>query len=687
MSLSEWYGQRAPYTLEMKPLRPVWMGEDGKQMLRGGKLAIDEEVFLKWAEETMPDLEYWCQPSFEAAWANLFWYTGDYLPNVPLVVRTDAGQTLRIPRQLTPLAINYINRLTNKRVSDLSIYKPMHDTIPEDEGSYDDYMAARVTKKFLERTKRKNELDAFFNETEKENMTSGFVYACIDWNENKGDRKGPNSKEREGLTEITLKHAWHILPWRSSSWGAVPCAFEVHEILNVHEARLKYKDPNLQPETSRSLFTFESPFIEEVAPDQVVVWRFVYRPDEYLPNGAVIKFTRSKVLSAEVKTYPWSHGELPWERYTDIDIPARFFPMSFYQNLKAMQHTYNNLSGLLKKYIFSLGHPKIIHQRGSVNIKALGNTASLVGVKAGASLPQIMQVKSIGPDPFNFRAGLKEEMVEFSDIHKIGLGDLPPNTRSGIMISRLREIENQQRAPQIDKRNDFMRRVLAKAAAVDGDHIPLTSKKHIERIVGKENAFFVKNLGKIYSESRVIISNSNGFSQEMTGRITEVSAIEKEAGLVLTQQEKRNIIGGVLRERHYDTISAARYTAEAICEMINDGQTPPPPEKSDDLVTHWTVLTIDMQTMAYKRLPERIKKKKNAYLAAVEMLICEIMEKNPDNIITAKVAELEGFPRIFTMKAQPAQPPAPSQPMAQPGAVGPIPGLPPGAAPPMEPLV
>ncbi len=677
MSLNDWYGSRAENLLEIGPLRPVWVGAQDEILVRNGKLNVDEDAFIKWSQEIIPQLELRCQPTFEDAWANLFWYTGDYLPNIPLTVRTDSGSILRIPRQISPLAVNYINHLTNKRVSDLSIYKPIHDTIPEDETSYEDYMTARVEKKFVERTKRKNELDAFFNVSEKENMTCGFVYASIDWNDKLGDRKSGRSPKREGLTEIKLKHPWHILPWQAPDWGSTPCCFEIYEIINVYEARTKYGNDDIQPHPQRSLYSFQSPFVEEVGPDQVVIYRFIYRPDEFLPQGAVILHTAEEVLKAEVNTYPWSHEELPFERYTDIDVPNRYFPMSFYQNIKPLQHTYNNLSGLLKKYIFTLGHPKILHQRGSVNIKALGNTAALVGVKAGAFQPSIMQVKSVGPDPFNFRETLKSEMVEFSDIHKIGLGDLPPNTRSGIMISRLREIENQQRAPQIDKRNDFMRRVLAKAAASDSDHIPTTSERHIRRIVGQDLVPFVQNLGKVYSQSRVVISNSNGFSQEMTGRISEVSSIEKEAGLIMSQQEKRNIIGGVLREKHYDSISAARYTAEGVCELLNDGQTPPEPEVTDDLVTMWTVLIIDMQSMTNKRLPKKIKDKKLEYLNAVESLIDKLIRNNPDNILTAKVKELDGFPRVFNMRVDAEVSGAsapPAGPGMLPGAGLPLPG-------------
>lgn len=689
MTLADFYSRKGE-VLTWGPLQPLWKPEEQKRaQIRGGKLKIDEKQYLEWFDNTRPQLERFCQVSFEDAWANLFWYTNEYLPTIPLIIRTDSGEQVRVPRQLAPLAVNYINYLTNKRVAELSIYKPTHDTIPEDETSNSERMTARVMKKIIESDKRANELPELFNDIEKENMIHGYVYAAIDWDPFSGDRKKKNSIDREGRTRVTLRHAWHVLPWRCREWSKVPCIIEVEDIMHVEEARIKYKDPKIEPHPSPSLYTFQSPFIERIAQDETVIWRTTYKPDMFLPYGAVIRNTHDRVLNMETDVYPWSHEEFPLERYTDIDMTSRFFPMSFYQNVKPLQHTYNNLSGLLKRYIFTLGHPKIIHERGSVNVKALGNAPSLVSVKPSARFqPSIMQVKSIGADPFNFRSTLKDEMALFSDTHKIGLGDLPPNTRSALMISRLREIENQQRGPQIDKRNSFMARVLLKTGSVSADHLPLTSAKNIARVVGKDMVQDVKNLEnvKVSSQHRVVIQNSTGFSAEMTGRIAEIGSIENDAKLPLMPEEKRNILGGVLREKHYDVLTAARFTCEAEIEMLNDGVTPPPPRITDDLVTFWNVLSIDMQTMNHRRLPAKIQKAKEDRLMQIEELIEQVLNKNPSGLFAEKVKMLDGYPRVYNLTAQPD--PASLQGDQGAGASGGAPGQaglpppPPGAPPP-----
>jgi len=675
MSLAEWTSSRAGQS-DLLPLQPLWKPDEGnRKKVTGGKLNIDKKGFLDWQEHTRPQLELFCQGAFEDAWANTLWYTGEYLPSVPLVVRTEGGEEVRIPRQLAPLAINYLGHLTDKRAAELSIYKATHDTIPEDETSNTDRMTARVMKKLVERGKRINEIDELFTECEKHNMIHGFTYVSIDWNGRAGDRKKKNSPEREGQTEVKLRHAWHVIPWRSRAWAEVPCIIEIEDILHVEEARLRYKMSGLQPHGESSLYSFQSPFVEGIAPDEVVIYRTIYKPSEYLPYGAVIRSTREEVLEMEVDTYPWSHEDFPIERYTDIGTPGRFWAMSFYQRVKPMQHAYNTLSGLLKRYIYTVAHPKIVHERGSVNTKSLGNSPSLIGVKPSARFqPSIMQIKSIGADPFNFKAGLKDEMIQFSNTHKIGLGDLPPNTRSGTMISRLREIENQERGPQIDKKNNFMRRTLVKMGSVDADRVPLTSDKNIARIVGKEMIEDVRNLKnvKVSSQHRMIIVNSSGFSAELTGRVAEIGAIENDARLPLLPQEKRDIIGGVLREKHYDVMTAAKFTCEAEIELMSDGQKPPAPRITDDLCTHWTTLSIHMQRMAYRRLPDKIQRMFEDRLEQVEMLIEEVIGKNPTGLFMEKVKLLDGYPRIYNLTVEPgdgggpgASPPPGAQAAAQ----------------------
>lgn len=642
MSLTEFTNRR--YSETNVALPPIWVGNTLKSA----------EGFMSWFQSTLPILENIARPTIEDAWSNLLWYTGEYVPLMPMQLRSPDGRITEVPRQLAPFVVNYLAYLTDKRAADLSVYKANHDTAPEDE-SEDDRMAARVMKVIVRHIKRFNNADMLFDKAEKWNMVFSHIYLGVDWNDKIGDRKKAKSPDREGEVELKIIDPWHILLWPSRHYEQCPCAIQIEEIIHVEEARKKYNNENIQATKADSLFQFQSVFKEEIRPDEVVIYRTVYKPDEFLPQGAVIRSTSEMVISGlGDKVYPWSHEDFPWVRYTDIDVPGRLYPISFYQHVKPLQHAYNNLSGLIKKYIYTTAHPKWAVTRGSCNLKSLGNAAAIIQHRAGMP-PNLQQIKPIGPDPFNFRTSLKDEMTLMSGSHQIGLGDLPPNTRSGIMISRLQEIENKQRGPQIDKRNDFMGRVLLLSASVAGDHYPLQSEARIKRVVGRDMVEEVKALAsdKVSAQYTITIVNPSGFSSEMTGRLEEISFINKEIDpSLLTRQQKLDIIGAGLEDKYYDATTASLRLSQKENDMMNDGVMPPEPELEEDHITHWNEHYLDMQTMTHKRLPEKIKKMKQDHMMAHEMLM-EQLGANPS--YGQRLMQLDGFPRFYVITPQPTQ--------------------------------
>jgi hypothetical protein len=630
-----------------KPLPPIWAGDTLKS----------HKNFIKWFSDTRPILEEHARRMIEDAWSNLLWYTGEYLPLQSMRFRTPDGRDVEVPRQLSPFVINYLAYLTDKRASDLSIYKANHEVLPETD-TEDDRMGARALSQATQYIKRAYRIDDLFNRAEKWNMVFSHIYVGTDWNGKIGDRKkdekGKLTNEREGDVEVKLIDPWHILLWPTRNYEKVPFAVQVMDVLHVEEAKKRYNNLNIKPGNESSLFTFSSPFVEEIRPEEVVIYRSIYKPDEFLEHGVVIEHTKDMVLKWEDKNYPWSHKQFPWARYTDIDVPGRLYPISFYQHVKPMQHTYNNLSGLLKKYIFTVGHPKWSMVRGACNIKSLGNAATIIQHRPGQP-PVLNQVRSIGPDPFTFRDALKNEMTLFANSHQISLGNLPPNTRSGIMISRLQEIENRQRGPQIDKRNEFMAEVLLQIASIIGDHYPLQSKERLARVVGKnlvDEVIGLKDVN-VYSQYNYLIRNPSGFSAEMSGRLEEIAFINQNIGPnLLTEQQKLDIIGIGLENRYYDAKTAALKAAQKENQLMSDGKEVPPPEEHEDHISHWNEHMLDVQMFAFKKLPRKIQNMKIDHIMGHEELMTTLAI-NP--AYGQRLLMLDGFPRFYVPPPQPTQ--------------------------------
>jgi hypothetical protein len=250
------------------------------------------------------------------------------------------------------------------------------------------------------------------------------------------------------------------------------------------------------------------------------------------------------------------------------------------------------------------------------------------------------------------------------------------------MISRLQEIEQKTRGPQIDKRNDFMRRVLLKAAAVSGDYLPTTSKENLIRIVGENNAEQVQALKdeKYFTQCSVEIINSAGFSDSLVGRMEEVGFLMEKVPGAVTLEEAVDIINFRAPDKFYDIGTAALHAAQEENEMMNDGIEPPPPMEHEDMIVHWRAHFIDMQNLSFKRLPEEIQALKEKHLKATEMLMEQAGMKS--QAFKQKLLALPYYPVFWTvtvppdaaqLAAEPAAPQpqvlgegAPAVPQAQP---------------------
>lgn len=661
MTLSEFIDQNREQI--HTPLRPIWVDNAHKS----------KKKTIAWFQEFLPVLETFVRPNIEDMYSNLLWYTGEYVPMFPLRVRHPDGRDVEIKRQLKPFVVNHLAKLTDKRAADLSVFKSTFEAraneLRKDE---QDRVTARTTKLIVDHLRQANDVDALFNDAEKWNMVFGHIYMGVEENAHKGDKildkKGVFEK-RAGQVETKLIEPWYIIPWPMRRWERVPCVIQVLDIIHVEEARKRYNDNKIEPHGERTLYGFAAPFLEEIRPDDAVIYRIIYRPDEFLPEGAVITMTREHVIESITEKYPWSHGDFPFVRYTDIDVPGRLLPISFYTFAKPLQHTYNNLSGLIKKYIFTVAHPKWTMERGIANIKSLGNASAVIQHTPGRPAPVLQQPRSIGSDPFAFRQTVLREMELMGDIHEISRGSLPPNTRSGIMISRLQQIEQQARGPQIDKRNKFMRDVLLMMASVASDTMPTKPDEVLEKIVGKENVDDVKALAsvKFSSEYDILIQNATGFSDQMAGRLEEISFIRQQLPGLITPQQELDIIGIKSPQKYYDIGTAALRAAERENGMMDDGTAPPSPIIQEDHISHWVTHMTDMQGLAFKKLPKRHRRLKEEHLLATEELMEQVADKNP--VYREKLLALDGYPRLYTPTPQPQET---------------LPQEPPGVAPPME---
>lgn len=631
---------------------PLWVNDCHKS----------DKKFKDWFVKHRPIVEFFNQPRIWNQWNNLLWYTGEILEFMNGVqVGSDFTGFKEKQRRTIPFWVNHMSDLADKRANDLASLKPNFEVSPpQDNVTEQTRTASRVVRPFLGHIRRYNNLDLLFDENERSNTLYGMSVITIDFNNKIGDRiytknsrgkiiKDEDGPKWEGEVEIKRTFPWYILPFPSRIAFNSPMAIQIVEIINVEEARKKYGDNTLQPDQRDNLYSFASPFGSDILPDEITIYRTIHIPTETMPDGAVIwSDYQGNVIKKEVKKYPYSHGGFPWEIHTDIWPEGKTFPYSILNNLKPLQWTYNLLGGMIKKSIFLTAHPKWMVPKGSINIQSLANAITVVQHKPGQK-PELARYDVVGADTTNFREDVKTNMQKLAGSFGLSNGDIPPNTRSGIQISRLQNIEKMNRSYQMGKRNDLMKRVLLKGGSVAGDYYPKQSKEHLERTFGDETT---ENIGvlqgkKISDQADVIIQNGSGFSDDLAGRLDEVAfAREKLPGLIPPAQEA-DIIGIRSANKFYDVTTAALRMAEGENEAFNDGKKVDDPIIEQDHIQHWQTHVIDMQTPHHRMLPEKIRRRKEEHLGIHEMMMEQIANSPTGQIFKQKLVMLERYPLVY----------------------------------------
>lgn len=617
-------------------VKPLWAAEDYKT----------EEGFLKWAYQTLPILERMYQTRNYRMYNNLMWYTGEYDPNEEyrLAIPGRPQQPVQ-GSYIVNVVFNHLKEITEQRVSQLSLVKPTFDVSPHNRVETD-RIKSRLMKQILDQLARRNRATTLFNELEKWNAIFGECPMFVEWDKGAGDVIGGKP---QGDVSFYLKEPYWMLYEPKRRFDKVRFYFEIYDILHVDEVRRRWGvGENLQPDGLTSVWSYSNDGDREKATDELVVYRFVYKPDEFLPNGFEALFAGKEILEFNVDRYRYSHGGFPFVRHTDIDVPGRIVPLSFYHYLIPVQHQLNKMTSLMHRNLVLSAHPKWIMQKGTCDIKALGNAATVVEVSPNATImPKLETFQSVPRDAFEYRNTVKDELKQLGGIQGVSMGDPPPNARAASIYSFLREEQQQRHGTQIDKRNTIIVDAFTMAGSVVRDYYP-QQKDRIVRIVGRNNQFEVRALedDSFTPNYEVIIQNSTGFSESKAGRMEEIGFVMEKLPGAMSLQQAADILELQQPQKFYDIVTAALKQAEYENQLFVDGEPVRDPEPQEDHISHWNTHRIWMQTEGFKELPERDKAEAISHMEKTEMLMEEAGVKSA--AFASQLSQLPQWPIFYT---------------------------------------
>jgi hypothetical protein len=366
-----------------------------------------------------------------------------------------------------------------------------------------------------------------------------------------------------------------------------------------------------------------------------------HKKTKYCLNGYYIKFTKDAIL--EVSDLPFNHGELPFVRITDMDVPEQLNGVSQYEMVSPIQSMHDNLSTLLAKNIYLMGHSKWVMPRGACKIESLGNDNTIVQYQ-GPVPPTMLQTQPNPPEAYNFRNQLREELGQIYGVQGVSRGQPPKGITAAVALQFLNEQEQERNSTTVIKHNDMIKSMAKLTIAVCGDYYDPDDGRML-RIVGKNNKYAIRHFdaANLHRNYDVRLELGSGLPESKAGKVQRIVEIMQMKPDLLSNERWIDLLDLGNSDKMNSLITVAVRAAESENEDIMAGRPVGDPEDFEDHIIHWKTHTTAMQERTFKEeCPPEYRQEMMEHIAIHEYLMVEKAQQNP--LFQGKLAELANFP-------------------------------------------
>lgn len=608
------------------------------------------------------------------------------------------------------VTVNQIYDLTEHWVSQMTRFAPAIAVIPPN-SEYNDRIAAKLSKAFIDYLFYVNDIDEILEDCARQCRIFGESFCFIEWNATKGDyhpsvseanalgirvplldREGNpvlgsdgeqlyiDNKPRVGDVDYNVVLPWHVFVQPKEKWKDVEWAIKVKAVdIDVLKAQYPDKADEIDDQATSNEYSVDY-LSADTNFNEILQFEIYHKSTEFLDKGRYIKLIPGTVL--ENKDSPYSHGELPLVRLTNIDLPGELHGASFFQNILLLQVVLNNLYSLAYTNI-SLGSHLYWMVPNSANIDPakLRNSASLIKYN-GMIAPKIESFKTVGTEIFQLIEMVEEKISSISGRQPISQGVVPPGVEAGIAMTFLEEQENQRANTDIKKHNAFIKKLARLSLATAGDMYKAEDGRTV-RIVGKNNAFSVKALdvAKLGGPYDIRVQRTTALSESKAGRLSQILALEGRFPGMLPREQVLDMLDLANDQKFYDMATVAVQAAESENELMLEGGTVQAPERYEELIVHWQSHVKFIQSRSFKEdVPPDKKQLFYQHIRTTEYFMLEkAREPTVSPLFIQKLQSLEQFPLFMIIPQVPIAPPAPSGEAPMSGVAAP-----PAATPPID---
>lgn len=689
---------------EQRPTQPIWsMNLDDP----------DNDVeLLKWLNAELTYVQNKSEPRLAKIQRNLTLYKGIQYRSQETRndLRDRADDRSRLVEKVV---VNNLADFTTNRVSRLVKYKPAVMFLPSND-EFSDSVAAKLVKMLNDHIWYLNRFESVVTpEVYRFMSVCGEGYLFIEWDPSLGDLhpdyaklKGKNKKVplpgsdgkpaldtdgnviylnkpiRTGDVKYSVVNPAEVfLQQGTQRWGDVEYLFRVrHAPVEWLRAQYPKKASKIEDSNGIEVYSYERMCLEPMR-DHVFYYEFFHKSVDVMDEGRYIVFTNEAILHNDV--LPYSHGELPCERITDLDLPGEIHGESFFERVKPLTNTYNNLFNLVLRNEILCAHPKWIYPAGSVKKEALGNDITTVEFK-GPMAPVLASFNPTAPEIFGFMNTVKELAGQLAGVYGVSRGEPPPGIKAAVALQFLAEQESERYNEQVLKVNEWLQKVAMKTISVAGDYYDATDRRMI-RVIGKDNQwrtifFDVANLSKDYD---VRVQQSSALPQSYAARTQTLLDLQERFPDRFSAEEVLDMLDLAQSEKFINSATVAIKLAEAENEEMGQGKATDKtlPQESEDHIAHWKVHQRVIQSWDYKHsMPPEVKEKFNDHVLMHEAFMMKKAQGNQN--FAALLQGLPLFPMFFAyadetgeVSEQSSEPPsAPMQAGGEPAVMTPMAG-------------
>ena len=648
-------GDERPDKLNIKPFHAI----DKK----------DEKAVLEWCNKVIESLEKQSIGRNSKMRKNLEAYRGVTASHK----RTDIRRTERqFNQNVNKFVVNHLHDMTETRVSQLCRIKPAVNVLPTND-EYEDRNAAKSVKFLMDHIWYNHNIEELRQRMLRNTFIFGESYCFVLWDKDKGDLHPEYVKARDKGMELDLMDQnepvldeegnpipldmespirigdisyeievpWRVYLQRQKNIDKVEYCFRL-AVESTETLKKTYPDKKDKLKNSLNVKSYNSNDLSEhLLEEETVVYELYHKQTKYCPKGYFIKFTNDTIL--EMSDLPFSHGKLPLVRMTDMDIPEVLNGVSTYEMVKPIQTMHDNLSTLLAKNIYMMGHAKWVMPRGACKIESLGNDNTIVQYQ-GPVAPKMLQTQPNPPEAYKFRNMLRDEMGQIYGIQGVSRGQPPKGITAAVALQFLNEQEQERNSTSVIKHNQMMKDLAKMTIAVAGDYYDVDDGRMI-RIVGKNNKYAIRHfdtahLSKSYD---VRLELGTGLPESKAGKVQRIVEVMQMKPDLLTNERWIDLLDLGNTDKMNSLITVGVRAAESETEDMMAGRPVADPEEFEDHITHWKTHTKAIQERTFKEeCPLDYRKEVLEHIAVHEYLMVEKAQQNP--LFQAKLAELPLFP-------------------------------------------